>query len=89
MWSTAGSGCVLAGQDAPPRFSSPAGPDGDLEGAVPDRDVAAAAWQAWRDGVAFADRFVAAAPGLGVSPARRPRRSAPSGPAPGAPPRAR
>ncbi|MET9553857.1 DinB family protein [Streptomyces sp. NPDC006645] len=58
--------CVLAGQDAPPRFSSPARPDGDFEGAVPDRDVVASAWEAWREEVAFADRFVAAAPGLDV-----------------------
>ncbi|MFC8829293.1 DinB family protein [Streptomyces sp. NPDC057137] len=58
--------CVMAGQDAPPRFSSPARPDGDFDGAVPDRDVVAAAWEAWREEVAFADRFVAAAPHLDV-----------------------
>ncbi|MFI6083451.1 DinB family protein [Streptomyces sp. NPDC051217] len=57
---------VLAGQDAPPRFSSEADPDGDFDGAVPDPEAVAAAWAAWREEVAFADRFVAAAPGLDV-----------------------
>ncbi|MFD3524616.1 DinB family protein [Streptomyces sp. NPDC058653] len=57
---------VLAGQDAPLRFSSEAAPDGDFDGAVPDPDVVAAAWAAWREEVAFADRFVAAAPSLDV-----------------------
>lgn len=58
--------CVLAGEDAPPRFSSEAYPDGDFDGAVPAPDVVAAAWDAWRAEVAFADRFVAAAPHLDV-----------------------
>ncbi|MWA05143.1 DUF664 domain-containing protein [Actinomadura sp. LD22] len=57
---------VLAGQDAPPRFSSAADPDGDFDGAVPDPAVIAAAWDAWRDEVAFADAFTAAAPHLDV-----------------------
>lgn len=57
---------VMAGEDAPPRFSSEADPDGDFDGAVPDPDVVDAAWEAWRAEVAFADRFVAAAPGLDV-----------------------
>lgn len=60
--------CVLAGQDAPPRFSSRDGcPDGDFEGAVPDPDVVAGAWEAWRDETAFADRFTAAVPSLDVA----------------------
>ncbi|MFF2184075.1 DinB family protein [Streptomyces sp. NPDC058155] len=58
--------CVMAGEDAPPRFSSPAHPDGDFDGAVPDPDVVTAAWRTWRAEVAFADRFVAAAPGLDI-----------------------
>ncbi|GAA2134629.1 DinB family protein [Kitasatospora kazusensis] len=57
---------VLAGQDAPPRFSSAADPDGDFDGAVSDPAVAAGAWEAWRAEVAFAEEFVAAAPGLDV-----------------------
>ncbi|MBO2444092.1 DinB family protein [Actinomadura nitritigenes] len=57
---------VLAGHDAPPRFSSAADPDGDFDGAVPDPGVIAAAWDAWRDEVAFAGAFTAAAPHLDV-----------------------
>jgi uncharacterized damage-inducible protein DinB len=56
----------LAGQDAPPRFSSPSDPDGDFTGAVPDPKVVAQAWEAWREETAFADAFVAAAPHLGI-----------------------
>ncbi|WP_433244246.1 DinB family protein [Actinomadura nitritigenes] len=57
---------VLAGHDAPPRFSSADDPDGDFDGAVPDPGVIGAAWDAWRDEVAFADAFAAAAPHLDV-----------------------
>ncbi|WP_312887953.1 DinB family protein [Nonomuraea rhodomycinica] len=58
--------CVLAGQDAPGRFSSADDPDGDFDGAVPDPDVVAGAWLAWREEVAFADAYVAEAPHLDV-----------------------
>lgn len=58
---------VLAGQDAPPRFSSSAEPDLDFDGAVPDAGVVAEAWQAWHDEVAFAERFAADAPDLDVT----------------------
>ncbi|MEU8125536.1 DinB family protein [Spirillospora sp. NPDC049024] len=57
---------VLAGQDAPARFSSPENPDGDFDGAAPDPEVIAGAWQAWREEVAFADAYVAQAPHLDV-----------------------
>ncbi|MEU1040162.1 DinB family protein [Streptomyces sp. NPDC005907] len=57
---------VLAGQDAPPRFSSAADPDGDFGGAVPGSAVAAAAWDAWHAEVAFAEAFVTDAPHLDV-----------------------
>ncbi|KJY21998.1 Mini-circle protein [Streptomyces sp. NRRL S-104] len=58
---------VLAGQDAPPRFSSEDDPDGDFDGALPDDPGAVeAAWEAWRAEVAFAERFVAEAPDLDV-----------------------
>ncbi|MBZ9594293.1 DinB family protein [Streptomyces erythrochromogenes] len=58
---------VLAGQDAPPRFSSQGDPDGDFNGARPDDPAAVEeAWEAWRDEVAFATRFVAEAPDLDV-----------------------
>ena len=54
----------MAGQDAPSRFSSREDPDGDFDGARPDEAVIAEAWQAWREEIAFADSFVAAAPAL-------------------------
>lgn len=57
---------VMAGQDAPPRFSTEANPDEDFDGAVPERAVIAEAWEAWRTEVAFADRFVADAPNLDI-----------------------
>ena len=55
---------IMAGQDVPSRYRSEDQPDGDFEGARPDPAVVAEAWRAWRDEVAFADRFVAAAPDL-------------------------
>ncbi|WP_262380428.1 DUF664 domain-containing protein [Nonomuraea sp. PA05] len=58
--------CVLAGQQAPPLFSSEADPDGDFDGAVPDPEVIEAAWRAWVGEVAFAEEFVAGAAHLGV-----------------------
>jgi uncharacterized damage-inducible protein DinB len=48
----------LAGQDVPKRYQSEAEPDGDFDGAVPDRAGVEEAWAAWRDEVAFAERFV-------------------------------
>jgi uncharacterized damage-inducible protein DinB len=57
---------VLAGQDAPPLFSSPTDPDGDFDGAAPDPQVVAAAWEAWRGEVRFADTFAADAPDLDI-----------------------
>jgi uncharacterized damage-inducible protein DinB len=57
---------VMAGQDAPRRYSSEADPDGDFDGAVPDPEVVAEAWKAWREEVAFTDRYVAEAPDLDV-----------------------
>ncbi|WP_406432210.1 DinB family protein [Streptomyces sp. NBC_01589] len=57
---------VLAGQDAPLRFSSSAEPDGDFDGAVSDPAIVAKAWEAWRAEVAFADAFVTDAPHLDI-----------------------
>jgi uncharacterized damage-inducible protein DinB len=54
----------MDGQDAPELFSSKEDPDGDWDGARPDPVLVEQAWQAWREEVAFADQFVAAAPGL-------------------------
>jgi uncharacterized damage-inducible protein DinB len=56
---------IMAGQDVPSRYRSrEQQPDGDFEGAVADPAVVAEAWRAWREEIAFADEFVAAAPGL-------------------------
>ena len=55
---------IMAGQDVPSRYRSREQPDGDFEGAVADPAVTAEAWRAWREEMAFADEFVAAAPGL-------------------------
>jgi uncharacterized damage-inducible protein DinB len=57
---------VMAGQDAPPHFYSDTDRDGDFDGAVPDPQIVAEAWNVWRTEVAFADRFVARAPDLDV-----------------------
>jgi hypothetical protein len=58
---------VLAGQDAPPRFSSAADPDGDFDGAVADPVMTAQAWHAWTAEVAFAADLVGAAADLDVT----------------------
>src|SRR5207237_9930717 len=39
---------VMAGQDAPDLFCSDTDRDGDFNGAVPDPQVVAEAWDAWR-----------------------------------------
>ncbi|MGW0590326.1 DinB family protein [Streptosporangium sp. NPDC002607] len=58
---------VMAGHDAPARFSSPQNPDGDFDVAVADPASVAAAWQAWREEVAFADSYVAATADLDLT----------------------
>jgi hypothetical protein len=58
---------LMAGQDAPRLFCSETDRDGDFDGAVPDPQVVAEAWDAWRAEVDFATRFVAAAPSLDVT----------------------
>src|SRR4029077_3525862 len=58
---------VMAGQDAPRLFCSDTDRDGDFDGAVPDRQVVASAWDAWRAEVDFAERFVAGAESLDVT----------------------
>jgi uncharacterized damage-inducible protein DinB len=59
---------VLAGEDTGPQlFTSDADRDGDFDGATPDPTVVEEAWQAWQAEVAFADKFVDAAPDLSVT----------------------
>ena len=57
---------VLAGQDGTRHYRSEDDPNGDFNGAVPYPDVVAEAWDTWRSEVAFAEKFVAEAPDLGV-----------------------
>jgi hypothetical protein len=58
---------MMAGQDVPPLFCSDTDRDGDFDGAVPDPQVVAEAWDAWRAEVDFATRLVAGAPSLEVT----------------------
>jgi uncharacterized damage-inducible protein DinB len=57
---------VMAGQDVPSLYWSDEEADADWAGAVADPAVVADAWQSWRDGVAFATRYVADADDLGI-----------------------
>ena len=58
---------VLNAEDAPAYFWSDADEDGDFNGALPDADVVAEAWDLWRQEVANAEAFVAGAPTLDVT----------------------
>ncbi len=58
---------MMAGQNVPRLFCSETDRDGDFDGAVPDPEVVAAAWEAWRAEVDFAERFVADAPSLDIT----------------------
>lgn len=58
---------MMAGQEAPRLFRTESDPDGDFDGAVPDPQVVAEAWDAWRAEVDFATRFVDEAPDLDVT----------------------
>lgn len=60
---------LMAGQDAPRLYTSPDNRDGDFDGAVPDPQVVAEAWEAWRAEVDFSTRLVAEAPALDVTAA--------------------
>jgi uncharacterized damage-inducible protein DinB len=57
---------VMAQADAPPLYWSEGVEDGDWLGAVADPAVVDDAWRAWREEVAFAERFVADSPDLGL-----------------------
>ncbi len=58
---------MMAGQDVPRLYCSDTDRDGDFDGAVPDPQVVAQAWDAWRAEVDFATRFVAEAPSLDIT----------------------
>jgi hypothetical protein len=58
---------MMAGQDVPRLFCSATDRDGDFDGAVPDPQVVAEAWDAWRAEVDFAERFVAEASSLDIT----------------------
>jgi len=47
----------FAGQDVPKLYQTIAEPDADFDGAVADQAVVDEAWAAWREEVAFAERF--------------------------------
>jgi uncharacterized damage-inducible protein DinB len=57
---------VMAQADAPPLYWSEDVPDADWLGAVADLAVADDAWRVWREEVAFAEKFVADSPDLGI-----------------------
>jgi uncharacterized damage-inducible protein DinB len=58
---------VMAAEDTPRLYSTPGSRGGDWDGAVGDPRVVEEAWQAWRQEVAFAERFVDEADDLGVT----------------------
>jgi uncharacterized damage-inducible protein DinB len=58
---------LMAGQDVARLFCSATDRDADFDGAVPDPEVVAEAWNAWRAEVDFATRFVAEAPSLDIT----------------------
>src|SRR2546429_594437 len=58
---------LMAGQDMPRLFCSDTDRDGDFDGAVPDPQVVAQAWQAWRAGGGLATRVLARGPRLGIT----------------------
>lgn len=62
---------TMAGERIPPHFKTKEEPDADFDAAVADPDVVEQAWQAWRDEIAFAERFVAEAPDLDVTGSNR------------------
>jgi uncharacterized damage-inducible protein DinB len=57
---------VMAQAGASPLYWSKDVPDADWLGAVADPAVVDDAWQAWRNEVAFAEKFVAGSPDLGI-----------------------
>ena len=66
-WSAATFRVLMSGQDVTRLFCSDTDRDGDFDGAVPDPQVVAEAWDAWRAEVDFAERFVAESPSLDIT----------------------
>lgn len=62
---------VLAGQEVTRLYRTEADRNADFNGAVPDPEVVARAWNDWRAeaafAFAFAERFVSEAPGLDIT----------------------
>lgn len=56
----------LAAQDVPRRYQTVDAPDADFDGAVADVAVVDEAWAAWREEVAFAERWTEEATDLGA-----------------------
>ena len=56
----------MNGEDIPDRFSSETDMDGAFDGAVGDPGIVSEAWNAWREEIAWAERFVDDAPDLGL-----------------------
>jgi flavin-dependent dehydrogenase len=62
---------VMAGQDVTWLFCSDTDRDADFDGAVADPRVVAEVWDAWREEVNFAERFVADSPNFDVTGSER------------------
>jgi uncharacterized damage-inducible protein DinB len=62
---------VMAQSGAPPLYWSQDVPDAEWLGAVADPALVDDAWRAWRGEVAFAEKFVADSPDLGVAGVNR------------------
>jgi uncharacterized damage-inducible protein DinB len=58
---------VLGGEDVPNRFRTADDRDAAFTGALPDQEVVDEAWAAWRDEVAYAERYIDGAPNLDVT----------------------
>jgi uncharacterized damage-inducible protein DinB len=58
---------VLSGQNPAPLYRRPDDRDAAFNGAAPDPALVDQAWEAWREEVRFAERFVEAAPSFEVT----------------------
>jgi uncharacterized damage-inducible protein DinB len=62
---------VMAGQDAPRRYSPEGEFDHDFDGAIADPAVVEEAWAAWREEVAFAESYLAEHADMGMTATTR------------------